>query len=66
MRTQICQKAMGNTLQGFSGVFCSLDDILVVFKGLVIEYNQSFEEVFVRLDNECFTLKLSNYKITLY
>ena len=65
MVSQICQKAMGNTHQGFSGVFCSLDEILVVSKSSVIEYNQLVKEIFVCLDDEGFTLKLSNYKVSL-
>ena len=53
------QKAMDNTLQGLSGVFCFLDDILVVCKGSVVDHNFLVDKVFARLDEEGFALKLS-------
>ena len=33
------QKIMDNTLQGLSGAFFFLDDILIVSKGSVVEHN---------------------------
>ena len=53
------QKAMDNTLQGLSGVFCFLDDILIVSKGSVVDHNILLNKVFARLDEESFALKLS-------
>ena len=50
---------MDSTLQGLSGVFCFLDDILVVSKGSVVDHNFLVDEVFARLDEEGFALKLS-------
>ena len=51
---------MNNTLQGLSGVFCFLDDILIVSKGSVVHQNILVEKVFDRLDEEGFALKISN------
>ena len=52
------QKAMDNTLQGFSGVFCFLDDIFIVSKGSVVDHKILMEKMFVRLEEEGFALKL--------
>ena len=40
------QKAMDNTLQGLSGVFCFLNGILVVSKGLAVDHNFLVDKVF--------------------
>ena len=53
------QKAMDNTIQGIQGVFCFLDDILIVSKGSVTEHNEVVDKVLSRLDKEGFALKLS-------
>ena len=53
------QKAMDNTLQGLSGVFCFLDNILIVSKGSVMDHNILVNKVITRLDEEGFALKLS-------
>ena len=53
------QKAMDNTIQGIQGVFCFLDDILIVSKGSVTEHNETVDKVLSRLDKEGFALKLS-------
>ena len=53
------QKAMDNTIQGFQGVFCFLDDILIVSKGSVTKHNVTVNKVLSRLDKEGFALKLS-------
>ena len=53
------QKAMDNTIQGFQGVFCFLDDILIVSKGSVTEHNEIVDKVLPRLDKKGFGLKLS-------
>ena len=52
------QKALDNTLQGLSGVFCFLGDILIVSKGSVVDHNILVDKVFARLDEEGFALKL--------
>ena len=53
------QKAMYYTLQGLSGVFCFLDDILIVSKRSVMDHNILVDKVITRLDEEGFALKLS-------
>ena len=53
------QKAMDNTLQGLSKVFCFLDDILIVSKGSIRDHNIFVDKVITRLDEEGFALKLS-------
>ena len=53
------QKAMDNTLQGFSGFFCFLDDILIVSKESISDHNILVDKVITRLDEEGFALKLS-------
>ena len=53
------QKAMDKTLQGLSGVFCFLDNILIVSKGSVMDQNILVDKVITRLDEEGFALKLS-------
>ena len=50
---------MDNILQGLSGVFCFLDDILIVSKGSVMDHNILVDKVFAQLDEEGFALKLS-------
>ena len=59
------QKAMDNTLQGWSGGFCFLDDILVVLKGSVVDNIILVEKLFVRLEEEGFALKLSKCEFSL-
>ena len=59
------QKAMDNTLEGLSEVFCFLDDILVVSKGSVVDHNFLADKVFARLDEEGFALKLSNCDVMM-
>ena len=58
-------KAMDNTLQGLSGVFCFLDDILIVSKGSVVDHNILVDKVINRLDEEGFALKLSKCDFSL-
>ena len=58
-KPKVFQKAMDNTFQGLSGVFCILDDNLIVSKGSVVDHNILVDKVFARLDEECFALKLS-------
>ena len=53
------QKAMDNTLQGLSGVFCFLDDILIVSKGSVMDHNNLVNKVITRLDEEGIDVKMS-------
>ena len=53
------QKTMDKTIQGIQGVFCFLDDILIVSKGSIKEHNETVEKVLSRLDKEGFALKLS-------
>ena len=53
------QKAMDNTLQSLSGVFCFLDDFLIVSKGSINDHNILVNKVITRLDEEGFALKLS-------
>ena len=60
------QKAMDNTLQGLSGIFCFLNDILIVSKSSVDEHNQLVEKLFVRLDEEIFAFKLSKWEFSIY
>ena len=59
------QKAMDNTLQGLSGVFCFLDDILIVSKGSISDHNILVDKVITRLDEEGFALKLSKCDFSL-
>ena len=59
------QKAMDNTLQGLSGVFCFLDDILIVSKGSILDHNILVDKVITRLDEEGFALKLSKCDFSL-
>ena len=59
------QKAMDNTLQGLSGVFCFLDDILIVSKGSVEDHNILVDKVISRLDKEGFALKFSKCEFSL-
>ena len=59
------QKAMDNTLQGLSGVFCFLDDILIVSKGSIMDHNIFVDKVITRLDEKCFALKLSKCDFSL-
>ena len=53
------QKAMDNTVQRIQGVFCFLDDILIVSKGSVTKHKELFDNVLSRLEKEGFALKLS-------
>ena len=53
------QEAMDNTIQGIQGLFCFLDDILIVSKGSFTEHNEIVDEVLSMLDKEGFALKLS-------
>ena len=59
------QKAMDNTLQGLSGVFCFLDDILIVSKGSVEDHNILVDKVISLLDEKGFSLKLSKCEFSL-
>ena len=59
------QKAMDNTVQGLSGVFCFLDDILIVSKGSVVDHNILVDKLFVRLEEEECALKLSKCEFAL-
>ena len=59
------QKAMDNTLQGLSGVFCFLDDILIVSKGSILDHNILVDKVITRMDEEGFALKLSKCDFSL-
>ena len=59
------QKAMDNTLQGLLGVFCFLDDILIVSKGSVMDHNILVKKVITLLDEECFALKLSKCNFSM-
>ena len=59
------QKAMDNTLQGLSGVFCFLDDILIVSKGSILDHNILVDKVRTRLGEEGFALKLSKCDFSL-
>ena len=52
------QKAMDNTLKEMPGVFCFLDDNLLVSRGSVCEHNCLVENVFVCLNTEEFSLNL--------
>ena len=56
---------MDNTLQGLSGVFCFLDDILLVLKSSVVDHNILVHKVFVRLEEEGFSLRLWKYEFSL-
>ena len=56
---------MDNTLQGLSGVFCFLDENLIVSKGSVVDHNLLVDKVFVRLVEEVFALKLSKCEFYL-
>ena len=63
------QKAMDNTIQGIQGVFCFLDDMLIVSKGSVTEHNETVDKVLSRLsrlDKEGFALKLSKCEFSKY
>ena len=59
------QKAMDNTLQGLSGVFCFLDHILIVSKGSVEDHNILVDKVISRLVEEGFALKFSKCEFSL-
>ena len=59
------QKAMDKTIQGIQGVFCFLDDILIVLKGSVTKHNEIVEKVLSRLDKEGFALKLSKSELSI-
>ena len=59
------QKAMDCTLQGFQGVICYLDDILLVTKGDIQEHNNLIEKVMQRLDAEGWALKLSKCEFSV-
>ena len=59
------QKAMDNTLQGLSGVFCFLDDILIVSIGSIMDHNILVNKVITRLDEEGFALKLSKFNFSM-
>ena len=59
------KKAMDNTLQGFSGVFSFLDDILIVSKGSVVDHNILVDKLLVRLKEEGFALKFSKCEFSL-
>ena len=59
------QKAMDNTLQGLSGVFCFLDDILIVSKGSVEDHTILVDKVISRMDEEGFALKFSKCEFSL-
>ena len=59
------QKAMVKTLQGLSGVFCFLDDILIVSKGSDMDQNILVNKVITRLDEEGFALKVSECKFSM-
>ena len=59
------QKAMDNTLQGLSGVFCFLDHILIISKGSILDHTILVDKVITRLDEEGFALKLSKYDFSL-
>ena len=56
---------MDNTLHGLSGVFCFLDDILIVSKGSILDHNILVDKVITRLDEEGFALKLSKCDFSL-
>ena len=56
---------MDNTLQGFLGVFCFLDDILIVSKESIRDHNILVDKVLTRLDEEGFALKLSKCDFSL-
>ena len=58
------QKAMDNTVQGIQGVFCFLDDILIVSKGSVTKHNKIVDNILSKLDREGFALKLSKCKFS--
>ena len=53
------QMAMNNTLNNIPGFICFLDDILIVTKGSISDYNLVVNNVFERLYKEGFALKLS-------
>ena len=59
------QKAMDNTLKGLSGVFCFLDDILIVSKGSVMDHNILVDKVITRLDEQGFALNLSKCNFSM-
>ena len=59
------QKTMDKTLQGLSGVFCFLEDILIVSKVSVADHNILMDKLFVRLEKEVFALKLSKSEFSL-
>ena len=50
-------KAMDDALQSLSGVFCFLDDILIVSKNSILDHKKTVESVIERLDDEGFALK---------
>ena len=59
------QKAMDNTLQGLLGVFCFVDDILIVSKGSIRDHNILVDNVISRLDEEGFALNYLGWVTTL-
>ena len=56
---------MDNTLQGLSGVFCFLDNFLIVSKGSINDHNIIVNKVITRLDEEGFALKLSKCNFSM-
>ena len=59
------QKAMDNTLSNTPGVISCLDDILIVTKGSVSDHNLIVNNVFERLYEEDFALKLSKCEFSV-
>ena len=49
---------------GLTGVFCFLDDILIVSKSSILDHNKTVENVLERLDDEGFALKGSKCKVS--
>ena len=56
---------MDNILQGLSGVFWFLDDILILSKGSVVDHNVLLVNEFVRLEDKGFAPKLSKCEFSL-
>ena len=48
------QNAMYNTVQHLQGVFCFLDDISIVLKGLVRKCKEIVEEIMTKIDKKRF------------